>query len=251
MKSIIRKNLKEIEETENVKIIMAIESGSRAWGFESPDSDYDVRFVYVRKIEDYLKLEKSRDVIEYQLDDVFDINGWDLKKALQLIHDSNPSIFEWCTSPIVYKRTDEFEVLKRLCEMHFSTKKSLYHYLHMTNRTYQDYLCGDEVRVKKYFYAIRPLLAAKWVMEKKSQPPMLFPELVEAELPMKLRPIIDELLKMKKLAPEIGVVPRIEALDEFIRKEVENIKQVAEVEASVKNDWEQLDKFFWEQVRIC
>ena len=59
MKDIILRELKKIEEQENVKIIMAIESGSRAWGFASPDSDYDVRFIYVRKEEDYLKLEKK------------------------------------------------------------------------------------------------------------------------------------------------------------------------------------------------
>ena len=103
MEDIISKKLKEIEQKENVKIIMAVESGSRAWGFASPDSDYDVRFVYVRRPEDYLRLEKTKDVIEWQLDDVLDINGWDLKKALQLMHDSNPSIFEWCASPIVYQ----------------------------------------------------------------------------------------------------------------------------------------------------
>ena len=93
MEKIIQEKLREIEEKENVRIIMAIESGSRAWGFASPDSDYDVRFVYVRRLEDYLRLEKTKDVIEWQLDDVLDINGWDLKKALFLMHDSNPSLF--------------------------------------------------------------------------------------------------------------------------------------------------------------
>ena len=101
MEQIIREKLVEIENKENVRIIMAVESGSRAWGFASPDSDYDVRFVYVRNLEDYLKLEKTRDVIEWQLDDTLDISDWDLKKALQLMHESNPSIFEWCASSIV------------------------------------------------------------------------------------------------------------------------------------------------------
>lgn len=91
MEKIIQQKLKEIEEKENVRIIMAVESGSRAWGFASPDSDYDVRFVYVRQLKDYLRLEKAKDIIEWQLDDVLDINGWDLKKALMLMHDSNPS----------------------------------------------------------------------------------------------------------------------------------------------------------------
>ena len=103
MQEIIKDKLKEIEEKENVTIFMAVESGSRAWGFASPDSDYDVRFIYVRKKEDYLRLDAVRDVIDWQLDDVLDINGWDVKKALQLMHNSNPTIFEWCESPIVYR----------------------------------------------------------------------------------------------------------------------------------------------------
>lgn len=124
MEKIIRQKLMEIEKTENVRIIMAVESGSRAWGFASPDSDYDVRFVYVRKLEDYLKLEKTRDVIEWQLDDVLDISGWDLKKALQLMHESNPSIFEWCTSTIVYRMSPAFEELKEIRKEYYSPKKA-------------------------------------------------------------------------------------------------------------------------------
>lgn len=136
MEDMIRKKLKEIEKKENIRIIMAVESGSRAWGFASPDSDYDVRFVYVRQLKDYLRLEKTKDTIEWQLDDVLDISGWDLKKALQLMHDSNPSIFEWCASPVVYQSSDAFEELKRIRGDYYSRKKSLYHYLHMANSNY-------------------------------------------------------------------------------------------------------------------
>ena len=167
MENIIQQKLKEIEEIEKVKIIMAVESGSRAWGFASPDSDYDVRFVYVRRLQDYLRLEKTKDVIEWQLDDVLDISGWDLKKALQLMHDSNPSIFEWCASPIVYKNSAAFKELKKIQKMYYSRKKNLYHYWHMASNNYQAYLQGEEVRIKKYFYVIRPLLAAKWIVDKK------------------------------------------------------------------------------------
>ena len=149
MKDIILRELKKIEDQENVKIIMAIESGSRAWGFASPDSDYDVRFIYVRKEEDYLKLEKTRDVIEWKLDDVLDINGWDIKKALQLLHNSNPTVFEWCASPIIYWETEEFAWLKNILPQYFSVKKSLYHYWHTADSTYHDHLTGDEVKVKK------------------------------------------------------------------------------------------------------
>ena len=91
----IKQKLNEIEKRENVRILHAVESGSRAWGFASPDSDYDVRFIYVREKEFYLRLDKTRDVIEWQLDDTLDINGWDLAKALTLLHRSNPTVFEW------------------------------------------------------------------------------------------------------------------------------------------------------------
>ena len=248
MEDIIREKLKEIEEKENVRIIAAVESGSRAWGGASPDSDYDVRFIYVRRNEDYLRLEKTKDVIEWQLDEVLDINGWDLKKALQLMHDSNPSIFEWCASPIVYKGSEAFEELKELRQDFYSRKKSLYHYWHMANNNYQAYLQGDEVKIKKYFYVIRPLLAAKWVVDKKTQPPMLFSELIDAELPKDLRPIIDELLDMKQRMPEMGLAHRIKELDNFIENELERVKQAAD-DAEIKHsEWEKLNSFFYNQV---
>ena len=244
MESIIQQKLKEIEEIEKVKIIMAVESGSRAWGFASPDSDYDVRFVYVRRLQDYLRLEKTKDVIEWQLDDVLDINGWDLKKALQLMHDSNPSIFEWCASPIVYKNSAEFEELKKIQKMYYSRKKNLYHYWHMASNNYQAYLKGEEVRIKKYFYVIRPLLAAKWIVDKKTQPPMLFSELIEAELPTELKPIIDKLLEMKQNMPEMGLAPKIKLLDHFINTEMEAVKKAADEMESVNQNWTLLDDFF-------
>lgn len=160
----ILEELRKVEEAENVKIIAAIESGSRAWGFASPDSDYDVRFIYVRNSESYLKLEGVRDVIEWKLDDILDINGWDLKKTLQLLHKSNPTVFEWCTSPIIYLQREEFLDIKALLPQYFSVKKSLFHYWHMAETNYREYLKGSEVRVKKYFYVLRPLLAAKWIL---------------------------------------------------------------------------------------
>ena len=244
MENIIREKLKEIEEKEDVKIIMAVESGSRAWGFASPDSDYDVRFVYIRRLEDYLRLENIKDVIEWQLDDVMDISGWDLKKALQLMHDSNPSIFEWCASPIVYKDSEAFEKLKKIRKEYYSRKKSLYHYWHMAQNNYQAYLQGEEVRIKKYFYVVRPLLAAKWVVDKKTQPPMLFSELIETELPIELRDIIDKLLEMKQNMPEMGMAPKIKVLDDFIKAELEAVKLAADEEDTVKRDWTLLDEFF-------
>ena len=105
----IKQKLNEIEKTENIKILHCVESGSRAWGFASPDSDFDVRFIYCRPVDFYLKLEKTSDVINWELNDIYDINGWDIKKALGLLHKSNPTLFEWNNSPIVYKTSPEWE----------------------------------------------------------------------------------------------------------------------------------------------
>ena len=106
MREKIQEQLRRIEEAENIKILLAVESGSRAWGFASPDSDYDVRFIYIRRLEDYLRLDAIRDVIELPIDDVLDINGWDLQKTLRLLYKSNPTLFEWFSSPIVYQKTE-------------------------------------------------------------------------------------------------------------------------------------------------
>ena len=122
MKEIILNKLKEIEEKENVKIIHCIESGSRAWGFASPDSDYDVRFIYMRPIEYYLRLDETRDVIEWQLDDTLDINGWDLQKLFKLLYKSNPTVFEWNGSSIVYKTTDEWQNISKIINNYFVKK---------------------------------------------------------------------------------------------------------------------------------
>ncbi|MDR1183364.1 MAG: nucleotidyltransferase domain-containing protein, partial [Coriobacteriales bacterium] len=112
MRDTIQNELLEIEETERVRIIYCAESGSRAWGFASADSDYDVRFIYIRELCDYLRLDTARDVIEWQNDGVLDINGWDVQKALRLLHNSNPTFYEWGNSPIVYRETPEWDAVK-------------------------------------------------------------------------------------------------------------------------------------------
>ena len=146
MQNVIEEQLKEIEEKENVKIIYCVESGSRAWEFASPDSDYDVRFIYVRNKEDYLKLNKNRDVIEWRLDDVLDINGWDIQKALRLLYKSNPTLIEWSMSPMVYKTTPQWEKISGIISQYFLEKTGVYHYLSMAKGNYREYLKTDEVK---------------------------------------------------------------------------------------------------------
>ena len=240
----IKSKLNEIEEKENVRVIMAVESGSRAWGFASPDSDYDVRFIYVRSTEDYLKLKPVRDVIEWQLDDVYDVDGWDLQKALRLLHDSNPTMHEWCNSPIVYKENELVEPLRELSKDYFLPKKALFHYINMTEHTCRAYLSGEEVRVKKYFYALRPILAARWVAENRTAPPMPFDELVETQLPLELLPAVQKLLDVKKHTSELGSGEYIPELDAFISEQMAVLRAKAEKEENRNNSWEALDAFF-------
>lgn len=166
MREKIQEQLRRIEEAENIKILLAVESGSRAWGFASPDSDYDVRFIYIRRLEDYLRLDAVRDVIELPIDDVLDINGWDLQKTLRLLYKSNPTLFEWFSSPIVYQKTEFADKFRELMMHYFSSKKTLYHYISMAEGNYREYLQGEIVRAKKYFYVLRPVLACRWILDR-------------------------------------------------------------------------------------
>ena len=243
---ITEEKLKEIEEKENVKIIYCVESGSRAWGFASPDSDYDVRFIYVRNKEDYLKLNKNRDVIEWRLDDVLDINGWDIQKALRLLYKSNPTLFEWSMSPIVYKTTPQWEKISGIVSQYFLEKTGVYHYLSMAKGNYREYLKTDEVKLKKYFYVIRPILACKWILDKKTAPPMLFSELMNECLDDELKPEINRLLEIKKQTSELGKGKRIDVINDYIEKELAEIEKKADIIENKYNDWEILNKIFLE-----
>ena len=224
----INEKLDEIERKEGVRILHAVESGSRAWGFASPDSDYDVRFVYARPKEDYLRLDEPRDVIEWQLDEVLDINGWDLRKALRQFAKGNATLFEWSGSPIVYRTTKEWFRIKEISKQYFSEKAAVYHYYGTANSTLQGYLMGETVRYKKYFYALRPLLAARYIETYHTAPPVLFDDLLKKELPEDLRQAIDELLEIKKKTTEGEENPHMPVIRDFIMVETERQKEIAD-----------------------
>ncbi|MBQ4101739.1 MAG: nucleotidyltransferase domain-containing protein [Oscillospiraceae bacterium] len=245
MEEQIKLKLKEIEEKENIKILHCVESGSRAWGFASPDSDYDVRFIYVRPKEYYLRLDKTRDVIEWQLDDTLDINGWDISKALVLLHKSNPTLFEWNSSPIVYHTTEEWERISPIISRYFVAKAGLYHYLSTAKKNYQEYLTGEQVKLKKYFYVLRPILACKWILSEGTPPPMLFSELMNRYLDEAVKPVVLELLDLKMHNPEKKESSPFEQLNEYIVtciKEVE--EKIATIPANDTNGWEELNRIF-------
>lgn len=245
MKDLILKKLKEIEQNENIKILLAVESGSRAWGFASPNSDYDVRFIYVRPTNYYLRLDKTRDVIELPINDKLDINGWDLKKALTLLHNSNPTLFEWISSPIVYHNTGYFDKYRNILNDYFSSKKSLYHYLHMAENNNRLFLNKDIVKLKKYFYVLRPILACKYIIKHNSPPPILFSKLVETELPGYMQSDVQQLLDVKTNMPEIKEIKRVEKINKYLENEITDIKQILNDLPSEKNKpWDNLNNIF-------
>ncbi len=219
--------LARIERDEGVLILLAVESGSRAWGFPSPDSDFDVRFVYARPPTDYIAVFEPRDVIERPISGVLDVNGWDVKKALGLLRKSNPALLEWLRSRIVYREHSAAAAyLRRLSDTAFIPLASCHHYRSMM-RQHQRRGAGDsDVRFKRYLYALRPLLAARFVLEKGISPPMEFQELVDTLVPAgRIRTIIDHLVALKSRSLETDVVARIPELDDYLDEEITRIER--------------------------
>lgn len=245
MMVLVPQKLKEIEETYGVEVLWAVESGSRAWGFASPDSDFDVRFIYKRKAQDYLKLTPDRDVIELPIDETWDVSGWDLDKTLKLLAKSNPTLFEWINSPVVYVHTDFAARLAPLLTMCLSEERMMYHYLSIAKGHLTKYLSGDMLQPKKYFYALRPILACRWLQKYHTAPPVLFDELVQSSLPLELKSSVANLLSIKMASPELAEIAPIEAIHAFIEA------SIPEIEAYLNNqnmtqkvDWQMLNDFF-------
>jgi len=180
----VRDALAQVESERNVRVLFACESGSRAWGSASRDSDYNVRFLYVHRRDWYLSVEDRRDVIEQPIADDLDVSGWELRKALRLLRKSNPPLLEWLKSPVVYRHDPVFAAeFGALATEFYSPRRCFAHYLHMAFGNWRDYLRGsEEVSLKKYLYVFRPLLACRWIERQLGQVPMLFAQLVESVL---------------------------------------------------------------------
>lgn len=227
----IQVELAAIEEQENVHIFYACESGSRAWGFESQDSDYDVRFLYIHPTDWYLSIDQKRDVIEKPIDDVLDVSGWDIRKSLTLLKKSNPPFLEWMQSPIIYKENPEItSLIKTVMPEYYSPISCMYHYLHMAQGNYREYLKDEVVWVKKYLYVLRPVLACMWIERDMGLVPIEFQKLVDAIVDdTELRNAIGDLLERKKAGKEIDRGPKIPVISTFIdehlnRLSAENVK---------------------------
>ncbi|GAB2869098.1 nucleotidyltransferase domain-containing protein [Hymenobacter ruber] len=219
MQTRISTALRQLETTHGICILYACESGSRAWGFPSPDSDFDVRFIYCHPPAWYLTLDEGPDTLNFPVDDELDLAGWELRKALRLLRSSNASVFEWLQSPTVYYEALDFRArLAPLLPAAFNLKAGLHHYLGQLRRGVEEDLTGDEVRLKRLFYALRSALAARWIRERHTLPPMEFAPLREL-LPAALAPAVDELLHAKTTANEKTTVLRPSAVVAFLGAE--------------------------------
>ena len=212
MKKIIEEKLQQIEKEHGIKILYSCESGSRAWGFPSPDSDYDVRFIYSRKLEDYLTIQPKKDHLSFPINDELDIYGWDISKVLQLIAKSNTTPFEWLQSPVIYREEKAFKKeLWQLCQSYFCPRSNIHHYLGIAKgalETMQD----EEIKIKKLFYVFRPILAALWCANRNTIAPMSIFPLMDL-LPNDLRKKILSLIELKSTANESCLI----GIDQDIR----------------------------------
>lgn len=187
-------NLAKIELENKVVILQAIESGSRAWGFPSPDSDYDVRFIYAHPKDWYLQLSDERDIIELPISDELDIAGWDIRKAFNLANKGNAVVQEWMISPIVYQQATSYQTLNALIAKTFNPIAAYHHYRSMAKKAYLDIEQSEVKKLKRFFYFARATLSAKWILEKKTMPSIVFTDLVK---PLISEPVVaDELERL-------------------------------------------------------
>lgn len=226
----IRDQLKKIELDHNVSILLAIESGSRAWGFPSKDSDYDVRFIYAHKQDHYLSIDEQRDVIETPihhdryLNSEFDMNGWDIKKAIKLALRGNSVVNEWLTSPISYiEDADAVNDLRQFVSTAADLRSYFYFYRNYMRTPWESYSNNEEtqIKIKHYCYCLRCALALEWLDKQKSPPPMDVPSLLEGiDLDDKLLSEIEKLIAQKKQSIESDRISRISHLDDFIDRAI-------------------------------
>ena len=246
MKTKIQQRLKEIEEKGNLTILYACESGSRAWGFASPDSDYDVRFIYVKPIHWYLSIEKRKDAIDLPVDpNNIDLSGWELTKTLALFRKSNGPLLEWLQSPIVYLDKGNFrERLWELSNQYSAQKALIHHYLGIAKNSFLANTDTFRIKIKRYFYILRPLLAAKWVVEQQTPAPTAFSKLLDllANQP-KILHIIEELLEEKAAVGESHYVNLNQQLEAFIGQTFTQCEEAAKELPTTIHQAEPLNEF--------
>ncbi len=246
MKTTILQLLSQLEQQKGIRIRYACESGSRAWGFPSPDSDYDIRFIYLHPREWYLSVNEGEDNIRSMPDQLLDGNGWDFRKFLRMMHTSNASVFEWLHSPVTYLEDKPFtDALRALAGGYFQPKRVMHHYLGIATGMLEKEFREAEVKIKKYFYVLRPVLSASWIAEKGTSPPVDFYELlplIQSKEPV-YQAIMD-LLKQKEMALEGEKVQRVALLDDFVAAEMERCETIARTLEKRQVEWDAINDFY-------
>ena len=243
----IQNKLKQIELEKGVEILYAVESGSRAWGFASPDSDYDIRFIYKHDLDYYLSLWEQTDVIEFMTEDDLDGSGWDLRKTVKLLAKSNAPLLEWIYSPVVYYENKVFmNQMRALAKDCFSPVACLHHYLG-TTKNFMDVCEQEEVKLKSYFYALRTALAGKWIIENNTFPPVAFMELLPIA-PQNIQEKVKELMQIKANQDESYLHPKEVLITDFLMETVQfNMYNAGGLRSGKKMSAE-LDCFFKESI---
>lgn len=220
--------LANLERAHDVRVLFAAESGSRAWGFASPDSDYDVRFVYCHPRDWYVSVFEARDVLEAMLPGDLDLSGWDLRKTLRLFAKCNLALNEWLGSPIVYRADAAFaDALRAQIPRHFQPARALFHYLGMARGTYADHLSGEAVRLKKVFYFLRPILACRFIEHARTQPPTEFARLLAADwVTPAEREFIAELQLRKERASERDAEPLAGPIRAWMHEQMAHFERI-------------------------
>ena len=236
--------LSGIERDERVCILYACESGSRAWGFASQDSDYDVRFIYAHPTDWYLSVYEGRDVIERPVADEIDLAGWDIRKALRLFRKSNPPLLEWLDSPICYAERFGFaDRVRALLPRYYSPRSCLHHYWHMAQGNFDKYVQGEGIEQKRYFYVLRPVLACQWIERGFGVVPMEFGKLVDRLVaPGGLQDEIKILLEQKKRGMELEEGPRLPHIHGFLASELKRLADQHGVAEALTIEVEPLDE---------
>ncbi|NJL89222.1 MAG: nucleotidyltransferase domain-containing protein [Coleofasciculaceae cyanobacterium SM2_1_6] len=220
--------LYKVEVEHKLSVIYGLESGSRAWGFESQNSDYDVRFFYIRPANWYLSIEKRNDVLELGTSNDLDLSGWDIRKSLLFLRQSHPVLLEWLRSPIVYiEQSGIVQQMREIGEEFFAPRTSLYHYIGWAERILHRYFQRPDLAAKRYFYVMRPILCCRWIQTIEGQPPLQIQELINAiEMPIEAKSAIENLIERKRAGYELDSVGRILALDQYISETLPQIKDL-------------------------
>ncbi|MDQ8183800.1 nucleotidyltransferase domain-containing protein [Pelagicoccus sp. SDUM812005] len=243
----IETTIRNLESERNITVLYACESGSRAWGFASPDSDYDLRFIYAHRKDWHLQLQKRDDTIDLMLPNDLDLSGWELAKTLRLFATCNLALNEWLGSPVVYWEPNSFRnELLALVPTHFNPKKGMHHYLSMAKGVAADHFDGSHIKIKKLFYILRPLFACLWIEKRITMPPTAFQKMLDDSLaPPAIIDAIAKIQKRKETAAEGFVIEVPQTVKAWIENAIDHAQAVAEsIPAGIqeKPSWDPLNK---------